>query len=129
MTDVQLDKIHIRDLQFRCIIGLNPEEREKKQDVFVNITLEADLNVAGQSDCIEDTVDYKAIKQQVFAMGEASDFQLIESLADRIARICLTDRRVERVTVLVQKPGALRFARTVGVEITRNRAWAERKDR
>ncbi|MBT3375740.1 MAG: dihydroneopterin aldolase [Lentisphaerae bacterium] len=114
-----LDKIHIRDLQLRCIIGINPEEREKKQDVIINITLSADLRQACRSDCIDDTVDYKTIKTEVAAMTEGSRFLLVERLADEIAAICLRDARVLEARVLIEKPGALRFARTVGVEITR----------
>ena len=121
MADVTLDKIHIRELTFRCIIGTNAEEREKPQDVVVDIMLEADLRRAGQSDCLDDTVNYKAIKQQIVAMGEASQFFLVERMAEAIASICLGHAPVQRATVSVHKPGALRFARTVGVEIVRER--------
>jgi D-erythro-7,8-dihydroneopterin triphosphate epimerase len=116
-----LDKIHIRDLQFRCIIGIEDHERRDKQDVVVNLTLEADLRQACNSDRIEDTVDYKIIKKQIIAMGEQSSFNLIETLAQRIADICLSHSQILRVRVLVEKPAALRFARTVGVEIERSR--------
>ena len=113
------DRIHIRDLLLRCIIGLNPEERAKAQDVLINITLAVDLAASGASDRIADTVDYKALKQQVVAMVEDSSFHLIERLAEEIARICLAFPGVERARVLVDKPGALRFARSVAVEIER----------
>ncbi len=121
MADATLDRIHIRELTFRCIIGTNPDEREKPQDVVVDIMLEADLRRACQSDCLDDTVNYKAIKQQIVAMAEASHFFLVERMAAEIASICLGHGPVQRVTVSVQKPGALRFARTVGVEIVRER--------
>jgi dihydroneopterin aldolase/D-erythro-7,8-dihydroneopterin triphosphate epimerase len=121
MTDAPLDRIHIRDLTFRCIIGIFPEERRQKQDVVVHITLTADLRQAGQSDHIDDTVDYKRLKKQVLAMGEGSSYHLIERLAERIAEICLADERVATARVLVEKPSALRFARTVGVEIERGK--------
>lgn len=115
------DRIHIRDLSLRCIIGIFPEERRARQDVTINITLRADLCQAGQSDDIDDTVDYKSIKKRVVEMVEHSDFFLVERLAQRIADLCLEDPRVLDVQVLVEKPGALRFARTVGVEIVRGR--------
>jgi len=121
MDDRRLDCIHIRDLNVRCIIGVYDEERREKQDVTVNITLFADLRPAGLSDRIEDTVDYATIKKEIVAMVEASSFFLVERLAERVAEICLGDVRVERVRVCVEKPTALRFARTVGVEITRER--------
>lgn len=115
------DRIHIRDILVRCIVGVNEEERREKQDVVVNITLEADLGKAGETDRIEDTVDYKTVKQNVIRMVEASDCFLVERLASRIAGVCLETPGVLRATVRVDKPGALRFARTVGVEITRGR--------
>ncbi len=115
----ELDRIHIRDLRARCIVGTNPDERVNKQDVVVNITLFADLRKAGQSDDIADTVDYKAVKKQVLATVEGSSFLLIERLAEAIAGVCLAQASVRRVRVLVEKPAALRFARTVGVEIVR----------
>lgn len=114
-----MDKIYIRDLALRCIIGLYPEEREKKQDVLINATLITDLRAAGQSDDLSDTVDYKAIKVNILDFVEHSRFQLIESLADGIAEICLKDPRVQSATVTIDKPGALRFCKSVAVEITR----------
>jgi len=116
------DQIFITDLQFRCIVGVNEDERREKQDVVAQITLDVDLRQAGQSDAIEDTVDYRAIKKAILAMAEQSQFQLVEALAESMAAICLRNSRVNCVTVEVQKPGALRFARTVGVRIVRQRA-------
>ncbi len=122
MNDRHLDRIHIRDLRLRCIIGINPEERDKKQDVEINITLWADLRQAARTDRIEDTVDYKALKLKLVELIEGSSDFLIERLAQRVADICLADAKVRRVRVLIEKPAALRFARTVGVEIERERA-------
>jgi len=115
------DKIHIRDLRVRCIVGIYPEEREKKQDVIINITLYADLRAACRSDRLEDTLDYKALKTRILARIEASSCRLIERLAECVAEIALEEPRVQRVVVTVDKPGALRFARSVAVEITRDR--------
>ena len=116
-----MDKIHIRDLALKCIIGVYEREREARQDVLINITLHADLRRAGVTDDFHDTIDYKAVKQRVLALVEGSSFQLIEALAEAIASACLEFDGVEQVDVLVEKPGALRYARTVGVEITRAR--------
>jgi FolB domain-containing protein len=102
-------------------VGIYPEERREKQDVNINITLYADLSRAGQSDDLADTVNYKAVKKEILAMVEESSCLLVERLAERIAEICLSHRGVEAARVLVEKPGALRFARTVGVEIFRER--------
>jgi dihydroneopterin aldolase/D-erythro-7,8-dihydroneopterin triphosphate epimerase len=122
MSKGTLDRIHIRDLRLRCIVGINPEERRKKQDVEIDITLYADLRAAGRTDAMEDTVDYRAIKLKVVEEVEASSFFLLEGLAEHVADVCLCDPRVVRVRVRIEKPGALRFARTVGVEIIRDRA-------
>lgn len=114
-----LDKLFIKDLLIRCIVGIKPDERVNKQDIAINIILYADLSRACESDDINDTVDYVTIKKNIIKMTETSSFYLIEKLADRIARICLEDRRVKKVRVHLEKPGALRFARTVGIEIER----------
>lgn len=117
------DQIHIADLNLRCIIGLYPEERREKQDVILNLTLFCDLRKAGETDDLHDTVDYKAVKQQVRDLVENSSFLLVEKLAAEVARrVLATAPGVERVRVRVDKPGALRFARTVAIEIERSRA-------
>ena len=116
-----LDRIAIRDLTLRCIIGLNDWEREKRQDVVVNVTLYTDLSKAGESDQIEDTIEYKRLKDRIVGLVEDSQFRLIERLAQAIADLGLEDPRVERVDVTLDKPGALRFTRSVAVEISRFR--------
>jgi dihydroneopterin aldolase/D-erythro-7,8-dihydroneopterin triphosphate epimerase len=121
------DQIHIRDLLLRTIVGINEEERRDRQDVVINIALHADLRSAGASDDIRDSVNYRTLTKQVIQRVEASQFYLVEKLAAEIAAICLEDPRVERAQVRVEKPGALRFARSVGVEIDRTRADLERR--
>lgn len=116
-----MDRIHIRDVALRCIVGVYEEERTNKQDVIISITLHADLGKACATDDFQDALDYKAVKQKIVALVEESTFFLIEALAEAIARACLEFDGVERVDVTVEKPGALRFARTVAVEITRER--------
>ena len=105
-----MDKIHIRDLLLRCIIGIYPHERREKQDVIVNVTAESDFAAAAATDRIEDAVNYKTVTKNIVRFVEGSDYQLIETLAERIAEICLKERKIRRVTVTVDKPGALRFA-------------------
>lgn len=116
-----MDKIHIRDLKVLCIIGTNPHERVEEQEVCINITMECDYAAACQSDDIADTVNYKTLKDELVAYVGASDFFLIEKLAEEIASRCLADERVGQVTVSVDKPGALTGARSVAVEIERSR--------
>lgn len=115
------DCIYIKDLLVRTIIGVNDWEREKKQDVLINLTLYSELSAAGRSDSIEETINYRTITKKVIKHVETSELFTIEALAQDIADICLADRRVNRAVVQVEKPGALRFARSVGVEIDRQR--------
>ncbi len=115
------DKIKINDLQLRCIIGVNDWERTQKQDVIINVTLYADLTKPCQTDNLNDSVDYKEIKKEIITMVENSNFNLIERLAGEIAKICLSRPLVKAIQVNIDKPGALRFAKRVGVEIFRSR--------
>ncbi len=114
-----MDRIVISDLTVRCILGVNEDERREKQDVLINISLYADLGRAGRSDRFEDAIDYRAVKKAIIGMVENSSYQLVEALAEAIADICLKYSGVLQVKVRVEKPTALRFARSVGVEITR----------
>ena len=116
-----LDRIRIHDLALRCIVGVNPDERREEQDVILNITLHADLRKACRTDRLADTVDYKALKKKEIRLVETSSCFLVERLAERVAATCLATPRVRKVEVSVEKPGALRFARSVGVEIARER--------
>lgn len=116
------DQIHIKDLLLRGILGINDSEREKEQDILINIILFGDLKPAGASDQIEDTINYRTITKQIIAHVEGSKRFTVEALAQDIAVICLKSKGVERTRVRIEKPGALRFARSVGVEIERERA-------
>ncbi len=115
------DRIRITDLHLRCVIGANDWEREVRQDVLINMELRANTRAAAASDQLADAVDYRRLTKRVIAMVESSDFHLVEALAEAIAVLCLEDERVQSAVVRVEKPGALRFARTVGVEIERAR--------
>ena len=116
------DQIQIVDLLLRTIIGINEEERRNRQDVLINITLYTDMQAAGVSDDISDAVNYRTITKNVIELVENSQFYLVEKLATEIVAICLQDPGVECARVRVEKPGALRFARSVGVEIERGRS-------
>ncbi|NCF65253.1 MAG: dihydroneopterin aldolase [Chloroflexi bacterium] len=114
-----MDKIIIKDLLVRSIIGINPDERTKKQDILINIVLLANTRQAAQSDDIADALNYKAITKRVIEHVEQSSDFLVEKLVSDIARLILTDFPVKQVRVRVEKPGALRFAKSVGIEIER----------
>ncbi len=114
-----MDRIHLRNLALHCVIGTYSEERDNKQAVLINITLETDLRCAGKSDVLKDTINYHTIQRTISDFVQHSRFQLIESLAEGIAEICLKDQRIQSVTVILDKPEALRFCESVAVEITR----------
>ncbi len=116
-----MDQIYIKDLHLRTIIGINEEERRNRQDVLINIVMDVDMRRAGASDDIDDAVNYRTITKRIIQLVENSGFYLVEKMAAEIAVICLGDPRVERARVTVEKPGALRFARSVGVTIERGR--------
>ncbi len=117
-----LDRIVIRDLLVRGIVGINPEERRDRQDILVNVTMWADTRRAAASDDIAYAVNYRAVAKAMIAHIEASQPYLVERLAADLAAVCLAqDARVQAVEVSVEKPGALRFARSVGVVIYRQR--------
>lgn len=115
------DRIWIKDLLVRCVLGESAEERREKQDVLINVILFADLAKAGRSDRLQDSVDYRAVKKEIVAATENSQYHLVEALAERVAETCLAHNAVQRVEVTVEKPGALRFARSVAVVIERGR--------
>lgn len=116
-----MDRILISDLLVRCIVGVNEDERREKQDVVINLSISTDLARAGKSDRFEDAIDYRDLKKRVMALAENSRFYLVEALAEAVASLCLENPVVVQVQVRVEKPLALRFARSVGVEITRDR--------
>jgi len=116
---MNLDRIVIKDLRLRCIIGTNEEERHQPQDVLLNLTLFTDTRRAGQSDDLADTVNYQTLTDRIAAQVEKSHYFLLEALAASIAHLCLAEVGVERVIVQVEKPGALRRARSAGVVVDR----------
>jgi len=118
-----MDQIIIKDLLIRGIIGINPDERVKKQDILINMVLDVDIRPAAETDDIEKAVNFKAITKRIIDHVEnASDF-LVEKLVTDIARLILAEYPdVHRARVRLEKPGALRYAKSVGIEIARTRA-------
>jgi len=113
------DRIHIRDLLLRPVIGVYPEERDIRQDIRLNITLFSDQKPAAETDDFKLTVDYHALHDSIVEMVESSSFKLIESLAAAVADLLLNVEGVEACRVVVDKPGVLRFSRSIAVEIFR----------
>lgn len=117
-----MDKVFIEDLLARGIIGINAWEREKPQDILINIAITTDLHKAGESDSIEDCVDYRTVAKKVQIHAENAGRLTVEALAADIAKLCLEEPHAQKVKVRVEKPGAVRFSRSVGVEIVRTLA-------
>ena len=113
------DTIHIKDLLVRGIVGVNEEERRKRQDILVNLTLVTDTSQAAETDDLDDSCNYRTVSKSIISLVEDSRFYTVEKLAAVIAESVLENEKVTEVTVSVEKPGALRFARSVGVTITR----------
>jgi dihydroneopterin aldolase/D-erythro-7,8-dihydroneopterin triphosphate epimerase len=118
----ELDRIHIKDLVVPGIIGINPDERVTPQDVLVNATLWVDTRPAAGSDDIDDAVNYRTLTKAIIAHIESGQPMLVERLAAELATIALrSDERIQQVEMSVEKPGALRHARSVGITVRRNR--------
>lgn len=117
-----MDEIFIKDLLVRGIIGINPEERVKLQDIVINMQLYGDTRQAAKTDDIAFAINYKSITKRIIEHVENSSDFLVEKLVADIARIILTEfDGVHRARVRVEKPGAIRFAQSVGIEIERTR--------
>ena len=110
-------KICITNLRLRTIIGVYDWEKKKKQGVIINVTLEYDAKRAAKSDKIKDTLDYKEINKSIIRLVEQSKCELLERLAGQVLDLVLSFKGVRSATVKIDKPGALRFADSVSVEI------------
>jgi FolB domain-containing protein len=116
-----MDKVIIKNLTARGIIGVNDWEREKPQEILINIILFGDLRKPGKTDDVEDSINYRTVAKQAQKLAETCERLTVEALAADIAAVCLQLDSVQRAVVRVEKPGAVRFAESVGVEIERSR--------
>jgi dihydroneopterin aldolase len=116
---VPMDKIFLSSLSVECIVGIWEWERRVKQTVIIDIEMAADIRKAAASDRIEDTVDYKKVAKRLLAFVAESQYHLVETLTEHIAQIVVTEFAVRWVKVRLNKQGAIRGARDVGIEIER----------
>jgi 7,8-dihydroneopterin aldolase/epimerase/oxygenase len=116
------DRIFLRGLTAECIIGFIDWERRVRQTVVIDLELPVDCRQAAITDQVADTVDYKKVAKRVLAFIEASEFKLVETLAQSLAMLLLEEFGLEWVRLQVNKPGAIRNSRDVGVVIERRRA-------
>lgn len=114
-----MDTIYINDIELSLIVGINPKERVEKQKLLVSVSIDVNHSKAVKSDAIEDTVNYSEIYQKILSLQELTSYNLIESFADHVARICLEDSKVQKVFVKLQKPQALPGVPNTGVTLTR----------
>jgi 7,8-dihydroneopterin aldolase/epimerase/oxygenase len=116
------DRIFLRGLAVECNIGFIDWERRVKQTVVIDLELPVDCAKAALSDEVADTVDYKSVAKRVIAFVEASEFKLVETLAHRMAMLILEEFALSWIRVSINKPGAIRGSRDVGVVVERTRA-------
>lgn len=117
--DINMDKIFINDLQVETVIGIFDWEREIKQTISINLEMEFDISKAAKSDDINDSLDYKKVSKRIISLCEKADSYLVENLIEKIAQVVLKEFPVSKVTVSLEKPGALRGSKSVGIKITR----------
>lgn len=114
-----MDQVIIKDLLARGIIGISERERERPQDILINAVIFTDTRRAAETDNIEDCIDYSVLAKKLLAHAETAGRFTVEALAADLVNICLQNPLVGGVRIRVEKPGAVRFARSVGVEIER----------
>ena len=116
-----MDKVIIKNLLARGIIGVNDWERKRAQNILINVTMFTDTRPVGETDSLEDCVNYSTMSKKLLAHAESINRLTVEALANDLAKLCLQEKGVQKVIVTVEKPGAVRFAESVGVEIERSR--------
>jgi len=116
------DRIFLRGLTVECIIGFIDWERRVRQAVVIDLEMPVDCRRAAVTDRVDDTLDYKRVAKRVIAFVEASEFMLVETLAHRLALLLLEEFGLQWLRLSINKPGAIRGSRDVGVVIERTRA-------
>ena len=116
-----MDKIFLKELTTETVIGIFDWEREVKQTIAIDLEMSADIRRAARTDSIQDTLNYKAVAKRLLAFIQESRYQLVETLAEEVARLVLTEFEVDWVRVTLHKPGAIRHSKDVGVIIERRR--------
>ncbi len=118
-----MDIVFIRDLDVKTVIGVFDWERKIRQQLVFNIELATDITKAANSDELVDTLDYKSISHAIEEMVEASSYKLVEALVEAVAQMVMRDFKVSWISIVVDKPGAVSCARSVGVKIERGQKW------
>ncbi len=114
-----MDIIYLRDLRIDTVIGIYDWERRMKQTVIIDLEMGTDIRKAANSDNIDDTLNYKAVAKRLMSFVSESEFELVETLAEKIAEIILNEFKVPWLKLTLNKKGAVRGVRDVGVIIER----------
>ncbi len=114
-----MDIIFLSDLRIETVIGIFDWERRVKQTVIFDLEMAADIKKAAATDSIDNTLDYKAVAKRVIQFVEESEFQLVETLAEKVAQLILDEFSVPWIRLKLNKTGAIRGARDVGILIER----------
>ena len=114
-----MDIIFIRELHIETLIGIHPWERQARRGLLLDLELGTDIRPAAASDRLADTLDYQAMAQRIVALAATSDFQLLETLAERIAELLLREFAAPWLRLTLRKPGVPSDAREAGVVIER----------
>jgi dihydroneopterin aldolase len=117
-----MDKIFLRDLRTEAIIGIFDWERKVRQTIGIDLEIPVDIRRAARTDDVADTLNYKAVAKRLLAFIEQSEYHLVETLAEELARLIIREFDVDWVKLTLNKPGAIRGARDVGVMIERSRS-------
>jgi len=116
-----MDKVIIKDLVARGIIGVNDWERKKPQEILINLELYGDLTKVGKTDQVQDSLNYRTIAKEALRIAETAERFTVEALAADIADACMSFEGLKKAVVRIEKPGAVRFSESVGVEIERHK--------
>ena len=122
MSEASGDHIFLRGLECPCIIGFIDWERQVRQTLVIDLEMPCDCARAARHDDVADTVDYKSVSKRVLAYVGDSQFRLLETLAERLAALLLEEFALAWVRISINKPGAIRHSRDVGVSIERRRS-------
>ncbi len=114
-----MDIVFIRELRIKTVIGIYDWERKIKQDVVLDLEMAADIAEAAATDKIEDALDYKAVSKRIVSFVQESTYELVETLAEEIAKLIMTEFSVPWLRLTLNKQGALSMAKDVGIIIER----------
>ncbi len=116
-----MDKIILTDLKIKAVIGIWEWEKRNPQIISIDLEMETDVNKASETDSIKDALDYKAVAKRIKEFAQSNQFELIETLVERMAQLILDEFKVQWLKLTISKPFAIRDSRNVGICIERSK--------